>query len=175
MDGSVTPVSLQPRVEAIGPADFETFFTDVRPRLLGSMILIAASTHEAEEVVQEAFFRVWERWDRVGSMDDPAGYLFRTALNVHRSAYRRAVRAARRSVAGTAGVDPFVTVAERDEVVRALAVMTPRQRAAVVLTELEGWSTVEAASILGIRPGTVRVLISKGRKSLRETTGADDA
>jgi len=175
MDGSVTPLSLEPPLEAVAATDFEAFFRRERPKLLGSMVLIAGSAADADEIVQEAFFRIWERWDRVRGMVDPTGYLFRTALNVHRSAYRRAVRAAKRTVARHDEPDPFVTVAGRDDVLRALGAMTPRQRAAIVLTELHGWSTEEAASILGIRPGTVRVLISQGRKALRADAGADDA
>jgi len=155
--------------------DFESFFRAERPRLYGSMLLITGSTHEADEVVQEAFFKVWERWDRVGAMEDPTGYLFRTALNAHRSAYRRAVRAAKRTLSPPASPDPLAAVAVRDEVLRALAAMTPRQRTAVVLTELHGYDTDEAARAMGIRPGTVRVLVSKGRATLRARTEPNDA
>ena len=156
-------------------ADFESFFRAERPRLFGSMLLITGSTHEADEVIQEAFFKIWERWDRVGAMENPTGYLYRTALNAHRSAYRRAVRAAKRTISPPPSVDPFVEVAAKDDVLRALATMTPRQRAAVVLTELHGYDTDEAARAMGIRPGTVRVLVSKGRAALRATTEPDDA
>lgn len=159
---------------AVASAGFEAFFRDQRPRLFGSMLLITGSSHEADELAQEAFFKVWERWDRVGAMDDPTGYLYRTALNAHRSAYRRTVRAAKRAISPQPERDPFVTVADRDEVLRALARMTPRQRAAMVLTELHGFTTEEAARMLGIRPGTVRVLVSKGRAALRSSTESDD-
>ena len=164
------------RLEAVpASADFELFFRDERGRLFGSMLLITGSSHEADELVQEAFFKVWERWDRVGSMENPTGYLYRTALNAQRSAYRRAVRAAKRTLSPPPSPDPFAAVADRDEVLRALGAMTPRQRAAVVLTELHGYDTDEAASAMGIRPGTVRVLVSKGRAALRATTEPDDA
>lgn len=157
-----------------GSGDFESFFRAQRPRLYGSMLLITGSTHEADEAVQEAFFKVWERWDRVGSMENPTGYLYRTALNAHRSAYRRAVRAAKRTLSPPPSPDPFAAVAGRDQVLSALATMTPRQRAAVVLTELQGYDTDEAARAMGIRPGTVRVLVSKGRATLRATMETSD-
>ena len=35
--------------------------------------------------MKEAFLRVWERWDRVCTLDDIVGYLFKTAMNLHRS------------------------------------------------------------------------------------------
>ena len=156
-------------------ADFESFFRAERPRLFGSMLLITGSSHEADELVQEAFFKIWERWDRVGSMESPTGYLYRTALNAQRSTYRRAVRAAKRTLSPPPSPDPFTAVAARDEVLRALGAMTPRQRTAVVLTELHGYDTDEAARAMGIRPGTVRVLVSKGRAALRAETEPNDA
>jgi len=167
---------LDRRVETVeASADFESFFRSERPRLLGSMLLITGSTHEADELVQEAFFKIWERWDRVGAMENPTGYLYRTALNAHRSAYRRAIRAAKRTLSPPTSADPFTEVAARDEVLRALGAMTPRQRTAVVLTELHGYETDAAAKAMGIRPGTVRVLVSKARVALRTTTEPDDA
>jgi RNA polymerase sigma factor (sigma-70 family) len=166
---------LDRRLEVVeASADFESFFRDERPRLFGSMLLITGSSHEADEIVQEAFFKLWERWDRVGAMENPTGYLYRTALNAHRSAYRRAVRAAKRTLSPPPSVDPFTQVATRDEVLRALATMTPRERTAVILTELHGFDTAEAARAMGIRPGTVRVLVSKGRAALRAETETDD-
>ena len=50
---------------------------------------------EAEELMQDAFLSVWERWDRVSGMDDPIGYLYRTAMNLFRKRYRRAMLAVR--------------------------------------------------------------------------------
>jgi RNA polymerase sigma factor (sigma-70 family) len=174
MNEQATPLSLTRRVEAAEGRGFEAFFRDERSRLFGSMLLITGDGYEAEELVQDAFFRVWERWDRVRNMDDPSGYLYRTALNAHRSAYRRAVRAAKRAIAPPGEPDPFVTVAARDAVLRALQAMTPRQRAAMVLTELHGFATEEAAAMLGIQPGTVRVLVSKGRAALKASREHED-
>jgi RNA polymerase sigma-70 factor (ECF subfamily) len=124
--------------------------------------------------MQEAFARVWERWDRVATLDEPVGYLFRTAMNLHRSALRRALTAARRSLRPADERDPFEQVAARDEAVRSLAVLTPRQRAAVVVTELLGYSSEEAARILGVRPGTVRTLTSQARATLLAWKEPDD-
>ena len=175
MNERTTPLTLPRHLDPVeGALDFERFFRDERPRLFGSMLLITGSTHEAEELVQEAFFKVWERWDRIAGMDNPTGYLYRTALNAQRSALRRTVRAAKRTISPQPSVDPFSAVAGRDEVLRALAAMTPRERAAIVLTELHGYDVDEAARALGIRPGTVRVLISKGRAALRAKTEPND-
>jgi RNA polymerase sigma-70 factor (ECF subfamily) len=147
---------------------FEEFFETERERLFRALLLVTHDSPEAEDLMQEAFLRVWERWDRVGTLDDPVGYLFKTAMNLHRSAIRRAVAAAKRSLRAPGEHDPFERVIDRDEAVRSLAALTPRQRAAVVVTELLGYSTEEAGAILGIRPGTVRMLISQARAALQE-------
>ena len=42
--------------------------------------LVTRNSHEAEEIMQDAFLKLWERWDRVNQMDDPTGYLYRTAM-----------------------------------------------------------------------------------------------
>lgn len=86
--------------------------------------------------MQEAFLRIWERWDRVGALDDPTGYLYRTALNLYRKRLRRAKVALRRAVGTLPPRDGFKDVDERDEVVRALGRLTERQRTSVVLVDL---------------------------------------
>ena len=96
-------------------------------------------------------------------------------MNLQRSALRRALTAARRSLRPPTGHDPFEDVISRDEAVRSLAALTPRQRAAVVVTELLGYSSEEAGAILGIRPGTVRTLTSQARAALAEWKEREDA
>ena len=128
----------------------------------------------AEDLMQEAFVRVWERWDRVGTLDDPVGYLFKTALNLRRSALRRATTAAKWSVHPPAEPDPIESVLEHDEAMRTLASLTTRQRAAIVVTELLGYDSEDAGRILGVRPGTVRMLASQARAALRERKERED-
>src|SRR5262245_25077617 len=81
------------------PGGFERFFEDHYRRLFGAMCLITGNRQEADEIAQEAFARIWERWDRVSGLEDPAGFLFRTATNVFRNRRRRAGVALRRSFA----------------------------------------------------------------------------
>jgi RNA polymerase sigma-70 factor (ECF subfamily) len=150
---------------------FEAFFEDQHARLYGTLCLVTADAGEAEDVMQEAFIKIWERWDRVAEHPDPPGYLYRTAFNLYRSRIRRAVRAARRTLAGPSAEDPIAGVEDREVLASALRGLPRRQRAAVVLTELVGLSSEEAGRALGIRPVTVRVLASQGRKRLRETEG----
>lgn len=157
------------------PLAFDEFFEMERARLFRALLLVTHDSAESEDLMQEAFVRVWERWDRVARLEDPVGYLFRTAMNLHRSRLRRAIVAVRRTVRSQAEYDPFEEVAAKDEAVRSLATLTSRQRAAIVVTELLGYSSEEAGAILGIRPGTVRSLTSKARAALQSAKEANDA
>jgi len=155
----------QPRERASSPArDFESFFEAERGRLFRLLVLVTGSAHEADDVAQEAFVKLWERWSRIGQLENPAGYLHRTAMNLFRSRYRHAAYVAKRrlSIRGE-GEDPLLAIEAKDDALRMLRAMTRRQRAAIVLTELLGYSVAEAAVALSIRPSTVRVLISQGR------------
>ena len=55
------------------PGPFEGFFVADRSRLLGALVVMTANRAEAEEILQDAFLAVWERWERVAGMDDPGG------------------------------------------------------------------------------------------------------
>ena len=118
--------------------------------------------------MQDAFLRLWERWDRIAGLDDPPAYLFRTAMNVFRNRYRRAALAVRRTVSLAPTEDAFATVEDRDVVVRALRALTPDQRAAVVLTSYVGLTSEEAGRALGMRASTVRTLATRARAAIRE-------
>ena len=147
---------------------FEAFFLEHRVALFRTIWLIVRNRQEAEEIMQEAFVRVLERWDRVSAHPDPAGYLYQTAINEFRSRRRRAGKAVRRMVSGAPHDDELEAIEERDVVIAALAPLTPRQRAAVVLIDVLGLPSAEAARALGVRPSTVRVLAARGRETLRK-------
>lgn len=157
-----------------GEAAFEAFFERHHARLFRALWLVTRNRHEAEEVMQDAFLRVWERWGRVSAHPDPDGYLYRTAMNVVRSRARRARVALRRAVRQLPADDQLAAVESREAVVRALASLSVRQRAAIVLTDVLGMTSEEAAEALGIRPSTVRVLASRGRATLRRESGGPD-
>ena len=84
-------------------------------------------------------------------------------------AARRALRAARRLVHRSRESetgDPAEIAEARDEAHRLLDVLSPRQREALVLTALLEFDSTEASRIMGVRPATVRVLVSQARTAL---------
>jgi DNA-directed RNA polymerase specialized sigma24 family protein len=87
-------------VDADGAAvsDFRQFFQAEYRRLARALYLLTDDTGEAEDLAQEALVRVYERWDRVRTMESPVGYLYRTAMNLNRSRLRGLIVRAKRMV-----------------------------------------------------------------------------
>lgn len=152
-----------------GPPSFESLFLDVHDRLYRALYFITGSSADAEELMQDAFLTLWERWDRLDTIDDPVAYLFRVALNGVRMRARRARVAAQKILPAASARDPFDDVHVREDVRRMLRGITPRQRTAIVLTEIFGYSSEQAAQIMHIQPTTVRALASQGRAALRDS------
>jgi RNA polymerase sigma-70 factor (ECF subfamily) len=150
---------------AVGREGFAGFFREHYETLLRAMYLMTGDRYEAEELAQDAFVRICERWDRVSGMDNPAGYLYRTATNARKSAIRRLTFAARRA-ASLREIDPISDSDERDRIRRALAKLPTNQREAVVLVEWLGFSDAEAANVLGTSAGAIRVRLSRARHAL---------
>ena len=153
---------------------FREFFAVEAPSLFQRLFVVTGNMHEAEDVMQDAFLKLYERWEHVRTLEDPVGYLYRTAFNTFKSRARRTSLAMKRTFRPERQADEFEAADARSLVDAALARLTPRQRAAVVLTELLGYDSAEAGRILGIRPGTVRALSFQAREAMRRTVGGDD-
>ncbi len=70
--------------------DFASWYRREHPRLASTLVVVAGDVGTAAEAADEAFARAYERWDRVGVMDSPGGWAYRTALNVLHRRRRRA-------------------------------------------------------------------------------------
>jgi RNA polymerase sigma factor (sigma-70 family) len=155
MDRMREPASGVSEPTSPSAGDFEVFVEAEHERLLRALFVVTGSAEEADELMQDAFVAVWERWDRVGTMRDPTGYLYRVAMNRFRSKLRAAKTAARRLMGADPQPDLFKAVEDHDLVIRALAALSERQRAALVLTDLLDFNSEEAARVLGVKPSTV--------------------
>ena len=156
-------------------ARFDEFFEDEHERLFKALYFVTGNRQDAEELMQDAFMKLWERWDQIERMSDPTGYLFRVALNGFRMRRRRAATALRKHAPVTEEADLFAEAEMRADVQRLLLGLTQRQRAALLLVDLLGYPSEQAARILRVRPSTVRALATQGRRALRAKEGARDA
>jgi len=114
----------------------------------------------AEEIVQDSFAKVYERWD---ALESPGGYLRTCVVNGCRQALRQRRLVGRRLRAGSAAVAEL----EADHLIGALACLSPQRRAAVVLRYYLDLSEAEIATTLGVAPGTVKSMLHRSLTQLR--------
>jgi RNA polymerase sigma factor (sigma-70 family) len=165
------------QAETLGAAgsDFSSFFSDQQERLVRAMYLLTGDRLEAEDLSQEALVRVYERWGEVAQMDSPAGYLYRTALNLHRRRVRRLLRHASMVLTGgaEAGTDPEAVATSRSDVARALHSLTRGQREVIILHEWLDLTSDDLATVLRISPSAARVRLHRARQCLRDQLGGE--
>ena len=167
-----TNVSIVSKVEEA--VAFDEFFLAEHERLFQALYLLTGDRNEADDLAQESLLRAYERWDRVRTMDSPAGYVYRTALNLYRSRLRKLAVRARRVFAAVPAEDLSGSVTASHDVRRALEQLPRGQLEAVILVEWLGLGSDEAGQVLGIDASSVRGRLHRGRASLRDLLGDRD-
>jgi RNA polymerase sigma-70 factor, ECF subfamily len=155
--------------------EFEDLYRAERTRLVRAMLLLTGRVGEAEDLAQEAFVRVYERWSQVREMDSPTGYLYRTALNLHRKRLRRLGVEVRDRLVHQDDVRGGDVAEDRLDLLAAVAALPLAQRQAVVLVDWLGFPPPEAARLLGIEAVSVRGRLHRARLELRRQVGGTDA
>lgn len=160
-------VALEPSEDTRDDA-FVSFFEAEYDGLYRTMLLMAGSPIEADELAQEAMARVYERWDRVRGMESPAGFAYAVAFNLNRRRLRRLRVSRRQPIVEPAATPPMDAVEARRDVRAALLRLPLPLREAVVLTEWLELSTEETGRLLGIAPVSVRGRLHRARNQLRD-------
>jgi RNA polymerase sigma-70 factor (sigma-E family) len=150
---------------------FEEFVGARLGPLLRYATALTCDPHQADDIVGEVMVRVSARWRPISRMEQPEAYVKRMVLNEFLSLRRRwgrVVPMSHEQLDNRAGsVDPHTERQERDELVRRVAALPPRQRAVIVLRYFEGHTTDEIADLLGCRAATVRVHAATALARLR--------
>ena len=157
-------------------AEVEGFLAERGDHLLRAAIVLAGSRDAGEDLLQAGLERLFRNWRRVS--DDPEGYLRRTLAHLAVDGWRRRGRWLRRLGlfrAADTGYLPDGTshVDLRDQLVRLLVQLPPRQRTAIVLRYWEELSEAETAEVMGCSVGTVKSATSRGLHRLRELSQID--
>jgi RNA polymerase sigma-70 factor (ECF subfamily) len=154
--------------------DFAAFYTREHAMLFRVLVVLTRHRADAEDIAHEAFVRVLERWGEGRAIAQPRAYLYRVALNLRRNLVRRATRQAKRVIVGRASTEDFAdTSVERVRLAQALSALTREQLEALVLTDVVGFTSAEAASVLGVRPDAIRARAHRGRTVLRQEMDDD--
>jgi DNA-directed RNA polymerase specialized sigma24 family protein len=140
---------------------FTRFAVGAAPKLNQALISIAGEA--GRDAASEALLYGWQHWDRVQHMDNPTGYLYKVGLSRVRQSQRRNQRVVfpTRHDNGLPMVEPALP--------GALANLSKRQRATVVLIHGFGWTVREVASLLGVSAGTVQKHDERAMKKLRSS------
>lgn len=146
--------------------DFSEYFAARVQRYRRVAFAFCGDWHQAEDLVQAMFVQLYRRWRRVRP-DTVDAYARRILLNLFLAGRRRSGREYVTSVLPDQESPPGRDTPVRLDVERALADLTPRQRAMVVLRFLEDLPVAEVASLLGVAEGTVKSQTARGVEALR--------
>jgi RNA polymerase sigma factor (sigma-70 family) len=162
-------------------AQFSSFYTQNRSELIAHANRIVKDKAKAEEITQEALVKFMLAAPELSSDDHALSYLHRTienlCIDLFRAENRRpnlvALDDATAEVESTWQVSgdhsQAISSAEDAAIIRqALSLLSPAERAALVMWEVEGRSTAEIAKELGIKESAVRHTVSRARASLRK-------
>ncbi len=160
------------------PPTWEEIVRDHSARVYRLSYRLTGNPHDAEDLTHDVFIRVFRSLDsfRPGTFE---GWLHRITTNLFLDRVRRKQRIRFDALSDEAAArlpgrlatpeEAFAANHFDDDVQRALDALSPQFRAAVVLADIEGYSYEEVAQTLGIKLGTVRSRIHRGRAQLRES------
>jgi DNA-directed RNA polymerase specialized sigma24 family protein len=157
-------VEVEARVERVRAA-----YEAVHAPLWRAVVAYSASADVADEAVAEAFAQLLRRGDGV---DDPAAGAWRAAFRI------AAGELGRRGAAPVPGEVPDVGVPTPEpalDLIAALRHLTEQQRACVVLCDMAGHPSPDAARMLGTTEASVRVQRMRARRRLRDLLEDHDA
>ncbi|WP_250029981.1 RNA polymerase sigma factor [Paractinoplanes maris] len=158
------------------PADpgvdgFEAFYRVHVDRVYRALAVTLRRDDLAHEAVDEAMARAYAKWDVVGTLDNPAGWVFRVGLNWATSWWRKLRR---ESPPVTEADHPAVADTSPAGALLALAALPLPQRAVVTCRILLDLSTAETAEALGLSEGTVKSRLSRGLTALRAQLSSEE-
>ena len=154
-------------------ADLREFVLTEYPRVVAAVALVSGSDSAAEDAVQEAMLRAWDRSRRGYEIDSLAKWVTTVALNLSRSGLRRIIaeRKARHRLMLESAEAPSD---DKLDVARALAELPRRQREVVVLRYLLDMTTTEAAETMHVSEGTVKSQLARARTALAAMLHVDE-
>jgi len=163
------PEGISDRLPEAGSDDFVDLFTAQYAKLVGVLRVAGAERSTAEDIAQEAFARTLKHWRRVRHGTNPAGYVYRVAFRLlqrRTSALRESSLDDIDSIHDVASSSPATddTAIANVTAANALDAMPPRRRACAALCWYLGFTSEEAADILGIDASTVRKQLERARR-----------
>ena len=155
-------------------AAFEQLMRQYERLVLVTALRLLGSMDDAQDASQEVFLKLYRNLGKVQAGAGLTGWLYRVTVNVCHDLRRRRPASVPMDEAGdlpAAGADPHGQTAEaerRRALALSLRILSEKERAALVLRDLEGLSTSEVARTLGSSEATVRSQISQARVKVKD-------
>ena len=155
------------REHLLATEHFEAFYRREYRSVVALTYVLCGSRTVAEDLAQDAMTSAFRDWDRIGSMQSPAGYVRRTAANLAVSSVRRRVAEAAAILRHAGRRQLEAQLAEPDEEFWAAVRRLPRRQAQVVALRYVYDSPVkEVAELLGISEGAAKAHLFRARTAL---------
>lgn len=156
-------------MDALGREAFEAYVVGRSPSLLRTAYLLTGNRPDAEDLLQTALAKTYLAWDRIRERDALDAYVRRTLVTTQISFWRRhRPESPTDALPEIAGRDAGADSDLHDALWTALARLSRKQRAAVVLRYYEDLSEADTAQVLGIAIGTVKSTTSRALAALRD-------
>lgn len=144
---------------------FEAFYESTSRRLWSYLVRASGSASVADDLLQESYYRLLKADFTAESDEHRKNYLYRIATNLLRDRYRRR-RSLRPVEESDAVADPSPSMGLADDLGRMMRRLSPRDRQILWLAHVEGFRHREIAGILGVKEGSVRLMLFRARKRL---------
>ena len=149
-------------------ADFDDFFRERYPEVVRALFLLTRDQNEAEDLAQEAFARVYERWGKSSEWENPSGYTYSVAVNVWRRRQKRLIRILRGKTGGSQiPLESEEASDDRVDLFRALSRLSAQQQAILVLTYWLDLPSEEVGKAMRLSPSAVRGRAHRARQELK--------
>jgi RNA polymerase sigma-70 factor (sigma-E family) len=152
--------------------EFEEYASARGQDLVRLGFTVSGDYQRAEDLAQIALMQAFRTWRRVRRVDDPHNYVRRILINSYLSMTRRRSfsEAPAAELDNNRTVpDPATGIVNSDDLWRALAALSARERVVLVLRYYQDMDDRTIADVLGIKPSTVRATASRALASLRRT------
>lgn len=146
--------------------DFDAFCIGTQHRLLAQLYAMTGNRDEAQDCLQEAYARAWQRWSTISAYDDPVAWVRTVAWRIATSRWHRSRNAAVAWSRHGPPADLAPPSPDTVDLVAALKRLPEAQRRATVLHYLGGLSVEEISRETGAPTGTVKARLSRGRHAL---------
>ncbi|MGH9126311.1 MAG: SigE family RNA polymerase sigma factor [Acidimicrobiales bacterium] len=150
----------------VGEPGFDEFYEGTKRKLLAQVYSACGDLGDAQDCLQDAYIRAWQRWTRINAYDNPEAWVRTVAMRLATNRWhkaRSAVRAWTRNGPSRDGVEPSP---DSVALVAGLRRLPWPQRQALVLHYIAGMPILEIAAETGVPESTVKTRLARGRLAL---------